>query len=120
MKLICPHCTQNLEVADEWAGHAVDCPSCQQVLTVPAVGEAIPLRCGSPEASDAHATPFRAGHFLAVEAAAAKRGWGIWGISADDLILADGEFGYRIRAYNTGGYSAYSNVAPGAPAPQTK
>ena len=27
---------------------------------------------------------------------------------------------YRVRAYNTGGYSAYSNVAPGAPAPQAK
>ncbi|MEO5913788.1 MAG: hypothetical protein ABIS50_06120 [Luteolibacter sp.] len=27
---------------------------------------------------------------------------------------------YRIRAYNTGGYSAYSNVAPSAPAPQAK
>ncbi|MBW8780458.1 MAG: alginate lyase family protein [Verrucomicrobia bacterium] len=27
---------------------------------------------------------------------------------------------YRVRAYNTGGYSAYSNVAPDAPAPQAK
>ena len=27
---------------------------------------------------------------------------------------------YRVRAYNTGGYSAYSNVASGAPAPQAK
>ena len=27
---------------------------------------------------------------------------------------------YRVRAYNTGGYSAYSNVAPGTPAPQAK
>jgi len=27
---------------------------------------------------------------------------------------------YRVRAYNTGGYSAYSNIAPGAPAPQGK
>jgi hypothetical protein len=27
---------------------------------------------------------------------------------------------YRVRAYNTGGYSAYSNVAPDAPVPQTK
>ncbi|MEO7933326.1 MAG: hypothetical protein ABIT76_09230 [Chthoniobacterales bacterium] len=27
---------------------------------------------------------------------------------------------YRIRTYNTGGYSAYSNVAPGEPAPQAK
>jgi hypothetical protein len=27
---------------------------------------------------------------------------------------------YRVRAYNTGGYSAYSNITPGAPAPQAK
>jgi hypothetical protein len=27
---------------------------------------------------------------------------------------------YRIRVYNTGGYSAYSNVAPDAPTPQAK
>jgi len=27
---------------------------------------------------------------------------------------------YRIRIYNTGGYSAYPNVTPGAPAPQGK
>ena len=27
---------------------------------------------------------------------------------------------YRVRTYSTGGYSAYSNIAPGAPAPQAK
>ncbi len=27
---------------------------------------------------------------------------------------------YRVRAYNTGGYSAYSNIVPGAPALQAK
>jgi len=36
MNVACPHCTQPLEIADEWAGQAVDCPSCQQALTVPA------------------------------------------------------------------------------------
>jgi hypothetical protein len=44
MKFACPHCAQNLEIADEWAGHAVDCPSCQQALTVPAVAVATPVR----------------------------------------------------------------------------
>src|SRR5438105_2150068 len=44
MNFDCPHCFRNLEVADEWAGHAVDCPSCLQALTVPALALAIPMR----------------------------------------------------------------------------
>lgn len=36
MNFHCPHCTQNLEIFAEWSGHAVECPSCQQALTIPA------------------------------------------------------------------------------------
>jgi hypothetical protein len=49
MKFSCPHCTQNLEIADEWSGHAVDCPSCEQALTVPALAVAIPVREETPK-----------------------------------------------------------------------
>jgi hypothetical protein len=35
MKFACPHCTQKFEIADEWAGHALDCPNCQGTFTVP-------------------------------------------------------------------------------------
>ena len=49
MKFNCPHCTQNLEIADEWSGHAMDCPSCQQALTVPVVAVAIPVREEAPK-----------------------------------------------------------------------
>src|SRR5438067_1863760 len=49
MNFECPHCSQNLEVADEWAGHAVDCPSCLQALTVPALALAIPTREAAPK-----------------------------------------------------------------------
>jgi hypothetical protein len=49
VKFHCPHCTQNLEIADEWAGHAVDCPSCQQVLTVPVAAMTIPVREAAPK-----------------------------------------------------------------------
>jgi Zn finger protein HypA/HybF involved in hydrogenase expression len=47
MKFECPHCAQNLEVSEEWAGHTVDCPSCQEALIVPAVPAAISVRCMS-------------------------------------------------------------------------
>jgi len=44
MKFSCPHCTQNLEIADEWAGEVVDCPNCQQTLTVPTLTVSAPGR----------------------------------------------------------------------------
>ncbi len=49
MKFDCPHCSQNLEIADEWAGHDVECPSCQQALTVPALAVAIPVHEAAPQ-----------------------------------------------------------------------
>jgi hypothetical protein len=48
MKFDCPQCGQNLEIADEWAGHAVACPSCQQTLTVPIPVVAIPVHEDKP------------------------------------------------------------------------
>jgi hypothetical protein len=50
MKFDCPHCAQNLEIADEWSGHAVDCPTCQQTLTVPVLAVAIPVCEEKPKA----------------------------------------------------------------------
>ena len=44
MKFDCPHCAQRLEIADEWSGHALTCPSCQQALTAPVPEMAIALR----------------------------------------------------------------------------
>jgi hypothetical protein len=35
MIFACPHCSRNLDVSDEWAGHAADCPNCQRELIVP-------------------------------------------------------------------------------------
>jgi hypothetical protein len=48
MKFDCPYCAQSLEIADEWAGAAVDCPNCRQSLTVPALAVAIPMREEAP------------------------------------------------------------------------
>jgi hypothetical protein len=40
LKFDCPHCTQNIEISDEWSVRAVDCPSCRQSLAVPAMSNA--------------------------------------------------------------------------------
>src|SRR5258708_30180216 len=43
MNLDCPHCSQNLEMDDAWAGNTLECPSCHQSFLVPSsapVGEA--------------------------------------------------------------------------------
>ena len=40
MNLDCPHCSQNLEMDDAWAGNILECPSCHQPFTVPAPAEA--------------------------------------------------------------------------------
>src|SRR5438874_13349754 len=37
MNLNCPHCQQNLEIDEALVGQTVDCPSCHQSLTVPAI-----------------------------------------------------------------------------------
>ena len=47
MKFTCPHCTRNLEIADIWAGRAVDCPSCRQTLTAPSL-PGVPMRQAAP------------------------------------------------------------------------
>src|ERR1051325_3672239 len=48
MKFECPHCAQNLEISDEWSGNSVDCPTCQNLLTVPALAVATPVREEAP------------------------------------------------------------------------
>lgn len=35
MRLACPHCHQELEVEEAWAGHEVPCPLCQETFSVP-------------------------------------------------------------------------------------
>jgi hypothetical protein len=54
MNFSCPHCAQNLEIADEWSGHAVSCPACGNSLAVPALAVAI-----LPEEPAASARPSR-------------------------------------------------------------
>ena len=38
MNFQCPHCHQNIDVADTQAGRSVECPSCRQTLLVPRLG----------------------------------------------------------------------------------
>lgn len=53
MKFDCPHCAQNLEIADVWSGTSMDCPTCERSLIVPALAVAIPVREEGPARTDA-------------------------------------------------------------------
>lgn len=35
LKFSCPHCTQHISCDPAWAGHSLQCPSCQKQITVP-------------------------------------------------------------------------------------
>lgn len=103
MKFNCPHCTQNLEIADEWSGHAVDCPSCQQALTVPTVVMTIPVREIAPRPPTKPQPPKlrrpAAGDFT--PPSPPRRGEGGFGKFLLMLIvLAGAGFGYAIVHYD--------------------
>ncbi len=77
MKFACPHCTQKFEIADECAGHSMQCPKCQNPLTVPAP-PAVPKRKPAPSQ-------------------AARRGSGGFGkLLLTLLVLAGIGFGYAM------------------------
>ncbi len=58
MKVDCPHCSQHLEIADEWAGHATDCPNCRKEFTLPTVAAVeVPVREDAPEPPTETAPP---------------------------------------------------------------
>jgi 1,4-alpha-glucan branching enzyme len=48
MRLACPHCRQELDVDEAWAGLEVSCPVCTGVLLVPEVPPALPVRADPP------------------------------------------------------------------------
>jgi pullulanase len=50
MNLDCPHCGQNLEMDESWAGNSLECPSCHQAFIVPAA------ESGMPEPATAEST----------------------------------------------------------------
>lgn len=107
MKFDCPHCTQNLEIADEWSGHAVDCPSCQQALTVPALAAvvpmAIPVREAAPKAPAKTQPPKlrRPGPGSSTSSKPPRRGGGGFGkFLLTLLVLAGGGFGYAMVHFN--------------------
>jgi 1,4-alpha-glucan branching enzyme len=47
MRIACPHCHQELDVEDAWAGHEVACPLCQGGFIVPAP-EPAPVAAADP------------------------------------------------------------------------
>ena len=54
MRIVCPHCHQDLEVEEAWGGHAVDCPLCRVGFVVPAnraAAATVPSPAATPAAS---------------------------------------------------------------------
>jgi DNA-directed RNA polymerase subunit RPC12/RpoP len=53
----CPHCDQELAVDASGAGSDIECPSCSQTITVPALEPEMALAGGEPAAAAAPAAP---------------------------------------------------------------
>lgn len=43
IRVTCPHCSQNIEAADEWAGREVDCPGCAVKFIIPPLAQVAPV-----------------------------------------------------------------------------
>ena len=104
MKFNCPHCKKNLEIADELSGHAMDCPSCQQALTVPAlaVAMAIPVREEAPKPpANSHPPKLRRpapGNYTPPKPP--RRGGGFGKFLLTLIVLAGAGFGYAMVHFN--------------------
>jgi len=93
MKLACPHCAQKFEIADEWAGHALDCPVCQQAFTVPTprgVSELEVIPNTPAQSSPFRVQPLKPGH--SVPSKSQRHGAGKFVFAL--IILAGAGFGY--------------------------
>jgi hypothetical protein len=101
MKFECPHCSQRLEIADEWSGHVVDCPGCRQALAVPTLAKAVPVRREPPKHRP---SPPRTLHSAPKSYAPSKpprRGGGGFGrFLLGLLLLAIAAFGYATFHYH--------------------
>ena len=49
----CPNCSQVLEAPEDMAGQVVECPACQQQITVPAPAATAPEEAGEAPLEDA-------------------------------------------------------------------
>ena len=49
VKFKCPHCSQNLEAPDDMGGEAIECPSCNKNITIPAPAPAEEAASGGKE-----------------------------------------------------------------------
>lgn len=43
IRITCPHCSQNIEAASEWAGREVDCPGCKVKFIIPQLAHVAPV-----------------------------------------------------------------------------
>jgi len=98
MKISCPHCTQNLEIADEWAGHALDCPNCRQAFIVPSP-PAVPMLQAAPNLSTKSLKPLAAGR-SALSRPPRRGGGGFGKFLLTLILLAGAGFGYAMMHFN--------------------
>lgn len=105
MNIACPHCTQALEIDDEWAGQVVDCPSCRQALTVPpAPGILKPKAAPTPPATR---------HSLSSKPPR-RRGGGFWKFLLLLIILAGAGFGYLMVHFKESPEQVWKRLVNGA------
>jgi hypothetical protein len=53
----CPQCKAQVEVGDEFAGHAGQCPRCQNVIAIPSASQPAPVALAEPVSSPREAKP---------------------------------------------------------------
>jgi hypothetical protein len=105
MKISCPHCTQNLEIAYEWAGHALDCPNCKQAFIVPSPPE-VPVHKAAPHMPRPQASGRRAPSMQP-----RRGGTGFAKFLLTLVVLAGAGFGYAMVRFNESPQQVWKRLA---------
>ncbi|MEY2485351.1 MAG: pullulanase [Verrucomicrobiota bacterium] len=96
MNLDCPHCNQNLEMDDSWAGNTLECPNCHQSFLVPSsapVGEAVSFPTAPRPPMHVPLQPVAA---AATSVVKKRKGCGCGTFLLFLIVLGAGAFGYAV------------------------
>jgi pullulanase len=110
MNLDCPHCRQNLEMDDAWAGNTLECPNCHQSFLVPTSVAAVSDRRkqADPEQSIAARPPMHVplqplepdSSGFAGKRKRKRLGCGCDAIFLIFILLIAGAFGYAMHRFH--------------------